>query len=82
MPMDGAQLAVGTAEETGARWECTRACSVAQSCLTPCDTMDPCSPPASSVQRILQARVLEWVAIPPSSGRPWAKWQRWREKRG
>ena len=28
-----------------------------------CDHMD-CSPPGSSVHRILQARILEWVAIP------------------
>ena len=35
---------------------------VAQSCLTLCDPMD-CSPPGSSVHRIPQARVLEWVAI-------------------
>ena len=35
---------------------------VAQSCLTLCDPMD-CSPPSSSVHGILQARVLEWVAI-------------------
>ena len=36
--------------------------SVAQSCLTLCNPMD-CSPPDSSVHGILQARVLEWVAI-------------------
>ena len=36
--------------------------SVAQSCLTLCDPMD-CSPPDSSVHGILQARILEWVAI-------------------
>ena len=36
---------------------------VAQSCLTFCDPMD-CSSPGSSVHRILQARMLEWVAIP------------------
>ena len=35
---------------------------VAQSCLTLCDPMD-CSPPGSSVHGILQARILEWVAI-------------------
>ena len=35
---------------------------VAQSCLTLCDLMD-CSLPGSSVHRISQARVLEWVAI-------------------
>ena len=36
---------------------------VAQSCLTLCDSMDY-SLPGSSVHGILQARVLEWVAIP------------------
>ena len=35
---------------------------VAQSCPTLCDPMD-CSPPGSSLHGILQARVLEWVAI-------------------
>ena len=39
-----------------------QACSVAQSCLTLCDPMD-CSPPGSFVHGILQARILEWVAI-------------------
>ena len=39
---------------------------VAQSCLTLCDPMD-CSPPGSSVHGILQARILEWVAIPCST---------------
>ena len=33
-----------------------------QSCPTLCDPMDS-SPPGSSVHRILQARILEWVAI-------------------
>ena len=33
-----------------------------QSCPTVCDPMDG-SPPGSSVQGILQARILEWVAI-------------------
>ena len=36
---------------------------VAQLCPTLCDPMG-CSPPASSVHGILQARILEWVAIP------------------
>ena len=35
---------------------------VTQSCLTLCDPMD-CSPPRSSVRGVLQARILEWVAI-------------------
>ena len=34
----------------------------AQTCPTLCDPMD-CSPPGSSVHGILQARILEWVAI-------------------
>ena len=36
---------------------------VTQSCLTLFDPMD-CSLPGSSVHGILQARILEWVAIP------------------
>ena len=40
---------------------------VAQSCLTLCDPMD-CSPPGSSLHGILQARILEWVAISSSRG--------------
>ena len=35
----------------------------AQSCPSLCDPMD-CSPPGSSVHGILQARILEWVAMP------------------
>ena len=38
-----------------------------QSCLTPCDPMD-CGLPGSSVHGILQARILEWVAMPSSRG--------------
>ena len=40
---------------------------VTQSCLTLCDPMD-CSPPGSSVHEILQARIMEWVAISFSRG--------------
>ena len=36
---------------------------VAQSCLTLCDPMHY-SPPGSSVHGILQARILEWIAMP------------------
>ena len=36
---------------------------VSQSCPTLCDPMD-CSSPGLSVHGILQARILEWVAIP------------------
>ena len=38
-----------------------------QSCLTLCNPMD-CNLPGSSVHRILQARILEWVAMPSSRG--------------
>ena len=38
-----------------------------QSCLTLCDPMD-CSLTGSSVHGILQARILEWVAISSSRG--------------
>ena len=37
--------------------------SISQSCLTLCDPTD-CNPLGCSVHRILQARILEWVAIP------------------
>ena len=38
-----------------------------QSCLTLCDCMG-CSPPGSSAHGVLQARILEWVAVPFSRG--------------
>ena len=38
-------------------------CLVAQSCPTNCDPVD-CSPPGSPVYGILQARILECVAMP------------------
>ena len=40
-----------------------------KSCATLCDPMD-CNPPGSSVHGILQARILEWVAIPSPGDRP------------
>ena len=42
-------------------------CMLAQSCPTLCNPMD-FSPPGSSVHGILQARILEWVAISSSRG--------------
>ena len=45
---------------------CMRAKSL-QSCLTLCGPVDY-SPPGSSVRGILQARMLEWVAVPASRG--------------
>ena len=45
---------------------------VAQLCPTLCDPKD-CSPPGSSVYRILQSRVLEWVAMPSPGHLPDAR---------
>ena len=46
--------------------------SVAQSCPSLCDPMK-CSPPGSSVYGIIQARILEWVAISSSRGSTWPR---------
>ena len=43
-----------------------------QSFLTLCDHMD-CSPPGSTVHGVLQARILEWVAVPFSRGSSWPR---------
>ena len=43
-----------------------------QLCPTLCDSMD-CSPPCSSVHGILQARILEWVAIAFSRESSWPR---------
>ena len=44
-----------------------------QSCPTLCDPVD-CSPPGSSVHVILQARTLEWAAMPSSRGSSHVSW--------
>ena len=49
---------------------------VAQSCPTLCDAMD-CSLPGSSLHGILQARVLEWVAISFPRGSSWPRDRTW-----
>ena len=49
-----------------------RACLCAklpQACLTLCNPMN-CSLPSSSVYGILQARILEWIALPSSRDPP------------
>ena len=51
---------------------CVCVCVHAQSCLTLCDHMDY-SLPGSSVHEILQARILEWVAIPFSRESSWPR---------
>ena len=42
-------------------------CFIAQSCQTHCNPIN-CSLPGSSVDGILQARILEWVSMPSSRG--------------
>ena len=48
-------------------------------CPTLCDTMDctHCSQPGFSVPGILQARILEWVAISFSRGSSWPRDRSW-----
>ena len=65
-PRKDAHVQIPGACERHVTWLCC-ACLVAQSCPTLCDPMD-CSPPGSSVPGILQARTLEWVAMPSSRG--------------
>ena len=48
------------------------ASSAAQSCLTLCSSMD-CSLLGSPVHGILQARILEWAAMPSSRGSSWPR---------
>ena len=69
-----------TYQEMGAAqhrsWPITRAAAATaaakslQLCLTLCDRKDG-SPPGSSVHGILQARILEWVAISSSNAWKW-----------
>ena len=47
---------------------------VTLSCLTLCDPMD-FSLPSSSVHGVLQARILEWVAMPTSGRSSWSRIQ-------
>ena len=44
-------------------------CSVAQLCLTLCDPMDR-NLPSSSVREVLQAKILQWVAMSSSGDLP------------
>ena len=46
------------------------------SCLTLCNPID-CSPAGSFVHGILQARILEWVAMPSSRGSSWPRDRTW-----
>ena len=52
---------------------CLRAQSL-QSCLTLCNPMD-CNPPDSSVHEMVQARILEWLAVPSFRGSSQPRYQ-------
>ena len=60
------------------QWKvCVCVCvKVTQSFPTLCDSIN-CSPPASFVHGILQARILEWVAMPSSRGSSQPRDQTW-----
>ena len=47
-------------------------CVLSQLCPTLCDPRN-CSPPGSSVRRIFQARILEWVAISSPRRSSWPR---------
>ena len=49
---------------------------VAHSCPILCDPTN-CSPSGSSVHRILQARLLEWIVMPFSRGSSWPREWTW-----
>ena len=54
---------VAQVQNPGMDLECEKWNFIAQPRLTLCNPMD-CSLPSSSARGILQARILEWVAIP------------------
>ena len=67
-------LQVNTGMWHGTRWTCM--ISRFKLGLTFCNPMN-CSPAGSSVYGILQARILEWVAMPSSRGYSWLRNQTW-----
>jgi len=76
--LEGINSRISEAEEQ-IKWAGRAAAAAAaakslQSCPTLCDPIDS-SPPGSSVPGILQARILEWVAISFSNAWKWkVKW--------
>ena len=64
-----AWFGLGCFEEGGLKKRNWKKMEVAHLCLTLCDPMD-CSPPGSSVHGILQAKRLEWFAIPSPGDLP------------
>ena len=53
---------------------CLQCTVLVQVSTTLCDPMD-CSPPGSSIYGILQARILEWVAMPAFRGSSWPRYR-------
>ena len=67
-PVDSAgQGEAGWTEKVSLTYNTACVHAVAQLCPTLCDPMDR-NPPGCSVHGILQARILDWVAIPSSQG--------------
>ena len=67
IPKEELPRSLGAQYATGDQWrnksrKNEAAAAVLQSCLTLCDPIDG-GPPGSPVPGILQARILEWVAI-------------------
>ena len=60
----------GKSRNVSIKQHAAAAAKLLQSCPTPCDPIDG-SPPGSPVPGILQARVLEWVAISFSNAWKW-----------
>ena len=62
-PMDRESVSSWENYRKGMKWKVLAAAAVSlQSCPTLCDSIDG-SPPGSPVPGILQARILEWVAV-------------------
>ena len=62
-------LLLPRSQTLGAIFHISVSCSVVSDSVTPMD----CSPPGSSVCGILQARILDWVAIPFSRRSSWPR---------
>ena len=60
----------------GVEWDENRVCMCSVESVVS-DTLQPHSPPGSSVHGILQARILEWAAMPSSRGSSWPRDWTW-----
>ena len=65
--MGGLQLKMGRMKAESVQLSSYMPDNLLQSCLTLCDAMDCCLP-GSSVHGILQASILEWIAMASSRG--------------